>query len=88
MLLENNKGVDQTARPRSLVSAFVISYPKSKHLNYHFGGLQHDKVSGYALDLHHYFMSVSSFCDTVLLRRLIGTFAARRLDKRSIMLVV
>ena len=48
-----NKGADQPAHPRSLISAFVIRYLKSKVtgsflIPHCFGGLQHDKVSGYA----------------------------------------
>ena len=51
LLLENNKGADQSARPCSLISAFVICYLKSKlTLNSPkvFGGPQHDKTSSYA----------------------------------------
>ena len=48
-LLVNNKGADQPAHPHSLVSTFVIRYLKARYLLIlHFGGLQHDKDSGYA----------------------------------------
>ena len=47
LLLAKNKGVDQPAHPRSLISAFVIRYLKSKvSLHSHLCGLQHDKFSG------------------------------------------
>ena len=56
LMLANNKGADQPAHPRSLVSAFVIRYLKSKVtrsdnslFSILFGGLQHDEASGYAL---------------------------------------
>ena len=54
LLLANNKGADQPAHPRSLISAFVIHYMKSKvtrsDISYFtiFGWLQHAKASGYA----------------------------------------
>ena len=53
LLLVNNKGADQPAHSRSLVSAFVIRYLKSKvtrsdisQFSNLFGGLQLDKASG------------------------------------------
>ena len=49
LLLASNKGADQPAHPRSLISAFVTPYLKSKVTIFlHFCGLQHDKASGYA----------------------------------------
>ena len=55
LLLANNKGADQPARPRSLISTFVIRNIQSKvtksdisQFYILFGGLQHDKASGYA----------------------------------------
>ena len=55
LMLANNKGADQPAHPRSLISAFVIRYLKSKVtrsdislFSILFGGLQHDESSGYA----------------------------------------
>ena len=55
LLLVNNKGADQPAHSRSLVSAFVIRYLKSKvtrsdvsQFSNLFGGLQLDKASGWA----------------------------------------
>ena len=49
---KRNKGADQPAHQRSLLSAFVIAYPKSKatrpDISQYFVGLQHDNVSGYA----------------------------------------
>ena len=53
LLLANNKGADQPAHPRSLISAFVIHYMKNKvtrsGISYFpmFGWLQHVKASGY-----------------------------------------
>ena len=54
LLLVNNKDTDQPAHPGSLISAFVICYLKTR--SYYillsiFGGLQHDKASGYTPDL-------------------------------------
>ena len=55
VLFRNNKGTDQHAHLRSLISVFVIRYLKNKvtrpDISYFyvlFGGLQHDKASGYA----------------------------------------
>ena len=55
LMLANNKGADQPAHPRSLISAFVIRYLKSKVTWFDlslfsilFGGLQHDQASDYA----------------------------------------
>ena len=49
LLLANNKGADQPAHRRSLISAFIIRYQKiTVTLILHFGGLQHDIASGYA----------------------------------------
>ena len=56
LLLANNKGADQPAHTRSLTSTFVICYLKSEITRSDsakfsfFGGLQHDKMFGYALD--------------------------------------
>ena len=53
----SNKGADQPAHPHSLISAFVVPYLKSKvtrsdtSLFSIFGGLQHDKVCGYAHEI-------------------------------------
>ena len=54
-LLANNTDTDQAAGPHSLISAFVIHFLKSKvtrsdisKFSICFGGLQHDKASGYA----------------------------------------
>ena len=51
LLLANNKCADQPAHPRSLISAFIIRFLKNKVTGsdiFIFGGLQHDKFSGYA----------------------------------------
>ena len=50
LLLANNKGAYQPAHPRSLVSAFVIRYLKSKETrsNILILLLQHYKTSGFA----------------------------------------
>ena len=53
-----NKGADQPVHLRSLISAFVICYLKSTVTGsvliiHSFGGLQHDKVSGYAREHEH-----------------------------------
>ena len=62
LLLVNNKGADQPAHPRSLISAIVIRFLKSKVTRSDvskfyiiFGGLQYDKVSGYAPEIVFFF---------------------------------
>ena len=67
LLLANNKGSDQPAHLRSLTSTFVIRYLKSKaarsDISYilFWGGLQRDKVSGYAPGNHFRPMTESDF---------------------------
>ena len=67
LLLANNKGSDQPAHLRSLTSTVVIRYLKSKatrsDISYilFWGGLQRDKVSGYAPGNHFLSMTESDF---------------------------
>ena len=67
LLLANNKSSDQPAHLRSLTSTFVIRYLKSKatrsDISYilFWGGLQRDKISGYAPGNHFRPMTESVF---------------------------
>ena len=55
LMLANNNGADQPAHPRSLFSALVIRFQKSKVTRFDislfsilFDGLKHDEAPGYA----------------------------------------
>ena len=51
LLLAKNKSADQPAHPLSLISTFVFFYLKVSNDSQNvFGGLQHDKTSGYGPD--------------------------------------
>ena len=71
-MLANNKGADQPAHPRSLISAFIIRYLKSKvtrsdssFFSIVSGGLRHDEGSGLAPVFHVgklYWANATAFC--------------------------